>query len=310
MDLILVFGGVVALYAGGEALVRGAVRLAGVLGVRPLIIGLTVVAFGTSSPELAASVTAALTGAHEVVLGNVVGSNIMNIGLVLGLTALVYPLSARLTVVRREVPVMVAVGLLPLLVARDGVIGRLEGLILVLLLAVYLLLLYRESRMPEEAAEFVEEYAPGGRGVLFALAAVAAGAVLLVVGARWLVEGGVNLARTVGVSERVIGLTLVAFGTSLPELASAMVAAVKQEADIVLGNLIGSSIFNILAILGLTSMVRPVLTEYAVVVPDILVMTAFGLLALPMLHTRKRLDRWEGGVLAAGYLLYLVWLLG
>ena len=309
MDLILIFGGVIALYAGGEALVRGSVRLAGVLGIRPLVIGLTVVAFGTSSPELAASLTAALTDAHEVVLGNVVGSNIMNIGLVLGLTGLVYPLASRLTVVRRELPIMVGVGLLPLLVARDGVIGRVDGLVLAALLAGYLLLLYRESRMPQEAVEFVEEYAPGSTRVFPAAAAAAAGILLLVVGARWLVTGGVSLAREVGVSERVIGLTLVAFGTSLPELASSMVAAVKHEADIVLGNLIGSSIFNILAILGLTSVVRPVTVAYAAAVPDIAVMTAFGIIAIPMLHTRGRLDRWEGAVLVAGYLAYLVWLL-
>lgn len=310
MDLILIFGGVLALYAGGEALVRGSVRLAGVLGIPPLIIGLTVVAFGTSSPELAASLTAVVSDAHDVVLGNVVGSNIMNIGLVMGLTAVVYPLSARLSVIRREVPVMVGVGLLPLLVARDGLIGRLDGVILFGLLVVYLLLLYRESRLPVESAEFVEEYAPGGTRVLPALVAAAAGVLLLVLGARWLVEGGVNLARSAGISERIIGLTLVAFGTSLPELASSIVAAIKHEADIVLGNLIGSSIFNILAILGLTAAVRPVTVRYAAITPDILVMTAFGVLALPMLHTRRRLDRWEGAVLVVGYILYLGWLFG
>jgi len=312
MDFLLVALGVVLLYLGGEALVSGASALARALGMTPLVIGLTVVAFGTSAPELAATLTATIKGSPEVAFGNVVGSNIANIGLILGVSALIFPVAARGHFLLREMPFMIGTSGLMLWLVADGSVGRIEGLCLLALLGGYLWVLL--SKQTEEEAqvawEFAQEYGDGETPRAWTSAAkTALGIALLVLGAQALVAGAVSIARAAGIDERVIGLTLVAFGTSLPELAAAIVAAIKREGDILLGNVVGSNIFNVLAIFGTTSLVHPVHVEVGGAWFDLLVMMGFSVLLWPMLFSRRHLDRWEGVVLLIGFFAYIGWLL-
>jgi cation:H+ antiporter len=310
MDYLLVALGVVLLYAGGEALVSGSSALARALGMTPLVIGLTVVAFGTSAPELAATLTAALEDSPEVAFGNVIGSNIANVGLILGVAALIFPVAARGHFLRREMPFMIGTSALMLWLVADGSVGRLEALLLLALLGGYLwVLLARQSEEEAQVAwEFAQEYGDGEARVLTSSIKTVVGIILLVLGAKALVTGAVSIARTMGIDERVIGLTLVALGTSLPELASAIVAAVKREGDILLGNVVGSNIFNVLAIFGTTAMVRPMEVEVHDAWSDLTVMMVFSVLLWPMLVSRRHLDRWEGLLLLAGFLGYFGWL--
>lgn len=309
MDLLLVLLGAVLLYAGGEALVRGSVDLARLLGMSPVVIGLTVVSFGTSSPELASTLAAALRGSSDVAFGNVVGSNVANIGLILGLTALIWPVATTAAFLRREVPFMLfACGLLFPIVA-NGTISRLEGGALFALLIVFLLYLLRsEAFQPDTKEEFAGAYSRGAGPAIKSLVLVVIGIAMLVFGARALVTGGINLARIIGVSERVIGLTVVALGTSLPELASSIVAAIKRESGILLGNLIGSNVFNVLCILGLTVLVRPIELTPGAVWGDLIVMLGISGLVWPFLATGLKMERWEGFVLLAVYVVYMTFL--
>jgi len=309
-DLLLVAGGALLLYGGGESLVSGASALARSLGMSPLVVGLTVVAFGTSAPELAATLAAALQGSPEVAFGNVVGSNIFNVGMILGVAALIFPLAARARFLRREMPFMIGTSALMLFLVRDGRIGRGEGAVLLLLLAGYLwLMLRKDEESARVAAEFAQEYGKVTAPLWASVLRVVAGIAILVIGAKILVTGAVGVARAFGISERVIGLTLVAFGTSLPELASSIVAAVRREGDIVLGNVVGSNIFNVLAILGTASLTVPIHVQVELGAwVDLSVMLAFSLLLWPFLHTRQRLDRWEGAVLLVAFLAYMGWL--
>lgn len=309
LHYFLVAVGIALLYLGGEALVSGSSALARKLGMAPLVVGLTVVAFGTSAPELAATLTASLQGVPEVAFGNVVGSNICNIGLILGLAALVYPVAARGRFLWREMPILVAVSLLMLWFISDGSISRLEGGVLLALLGGYLwLMLRKDEESSRVAAEFAEEFGQVEGSVWASVARVAVGIALLVIGAKLLVVGAISIARAAGVSDRVIGLTLVAVGTSLPELASSLVAAARKEGDILLGNIVGSNIFNILAILGVAGVVRPLAVSLDGVWVDLWAMLAFSVLLWPFLVTRRRLDRWEGAVLLAGFVAYFAWL--
>ncbi len=311
LDVALIVAGIGLLYGGGELLVGGARSLARALGVAPLVVGLTVVAFGTSSPELAATLAASLQGAPQVALGNVLGSNIANLGLILGASALVAALVARAAFLRREIPFMVLTSALVLPLAGDGVFGRWDGLLLVALLVVYLVVLVVESRRAgPPAASATADGLPGGPTwrPAVSLLAVAAGVLLLAGGAQLLVAGAVGIARGAGVPERVVGVSLVALGTSLPELASCLVAARRHEGDIVLGNLVGSNVFNVLGILGTAALVRPLPVAPREFLPDYLVMLAFSVAVVPLLTLRGRLGRWEGGLLVAGYLAYIVWL--
>lgn len=327
LDLVFLVVGAFFLYFGGDALVDGAVKLARAIGMTSLTIGLTVVAFGTSAPELAATLVAAFQGQGAIAFGNVVGSNIANLGLILGIAALLRPVSANAAVIWREVPVMVGAMMLMSVLAFDGVTGRLEGALLLCLIVPYLGFMFYLGKTPEGAevtAEYEREFGPppgeeeagdtatgdAGQGPSTAISAlkVALGIALLVLGAQALVTGAVGLAREVGISERIIGLTVVAFGTSLPELAAAVVAAVREEGDIVLGNLIGSNIFNSLVIYGSTSMAEPIRVDPAGALPDLLVMVAFGLVLWPLLWTSARVTRWEGVALLAAYGGYLAWL--
>ena len=303
--------GIALLYGGGEWLIDGSVQLARRLRMRPIVIGLTVIAFGTSAPELAATLAAALEGAPEIGFGNVVGSNIANVGLILGIAALIRHLPVAGEFLIREMPFMLGTGFLMMLLVVDGRVARVEGLVLVALLLGYLWFLLRSSQsadptLAQEYAEEVAEEPPSSLG--WSVARIAGGILALVAGAHFLVDGAVTVARALGVAERVIGLTLVAFGTSLPELASAVAAALKREGDLLLGNIVGSNIFNVLAILGLTSTIAPMPLGGGEIWIDLAVMIGFSLALWPMLYTKGGLQRWEGALLVAGYVAYIGWL--
>jgi len=308
VNVVLVVVGLAGLYLGGELLVRGASSLARALGISPMVIGLTVVAFGTSAPELAATLVAALRGAPELAIGNVVGSNIANVGLILGLTALAYPLAAGATFLRREVPWMLAATALAMPLLFDGRLGRLEGLLLWIALAAFLVAAFRTGGLPGEVDEGAE--APPGvrRWPVRDVLAVVIGVAVLAFGAHALVTGATALATAWGVPERVIGLTLVALGTSLPELASSLVAALRRETDIILGNVIGSNIFNLLAVLGTAALVHPVEVPVAGLRFDLLIMLGFALAVVPLMLVGRRLGRRDDTLLLVAYLAYVGWL--
>lgn len=310
MDYVFLVVGIALLYFGGESLVRGAVRLARSLGVSPLVIGLTIVAFGTSSPELFANLAAVLGGTPELAFGNILGSNVANVALILGLSAVITPIVVRSVVVRREVPVMLLASFALVPVFLGGVMGRFEGAVFVALLATYLWRLFKGGERPAVEAEFAVEYGDHGRGRadVRSWLLVAGGLGLLAGGARLLVLGATAIARSWGVPELVIGLTVVALGTSLPELVTSVVAARKGEPDIALGNVVGSNVFNVLGILGISALVRPLPLPADGGWRDIAVMLAFSVVLLPMLVSGLRLARFEGALLLAGYLGYMAWL--
>lgn len=312
LTLLVFLGGLALLIAGAEMLVRGSSRIAAGLGMSPLIIGLTVVAFGTSSPELAVSLKSALSSQGDIALGNVVGSNIFNILFILGVSALAAPLAVSQQLLRFDAPLMVAVTLVFLLLCLDQNMGRLEGFILLAGLVGYLLALLRISlrESAEIQAEYEKEYGekPVGRfGVAGQLVLVVVGLVILVVGARLLVNASVDFARALGVSELVIGLTIVAAGTSLPEVAASIVAALRGERDIAVGNVVGSCILNLTLVLGLTGLVVP----GGIPVPimalhfDIPVMLAASVACLPLFFTGFAISRGEGLLFLFYYLVYI-----
>jgi cation:H+ antiporter len=304
---LLVFGGLVLLAVGAEGLVRGSTSIALRLGVTPLVIGLTVVAFGTGSPELSVSVEAAYRGNSGIALGNVVGSNISNIALILGLAALVRPMRVRSQLIRREMPLLIAVTLLLCLLLWDGALGRGDGLLLVAGAAAYTAFAYvsaRRDRSAAVAAEFDAGLRERSRPVWLDTTFVVAGFVGLLAGAKLLLGGATAVAESFGVSQVVIGLTIVAVGTSLPELATSVVAAARGEADVAFGNVIGSNILNILCILGAAAVIRPF--EVQDLRPlDVGALVASALLLLPLMWRGSILNRWEGALLLAGYAAYM-----
>ncbi len=290
VDVLLLVAGIALLYFGGEALVDGAAGLARRLGMSTLVIGLTVVAFGTSAPELAATLTATFDGAPDLGLGNVVGSNIANIGLILGLSALFLPLHTTRRFILRELPFMVGCSALLVPLIANDLIGRPEGLALLGLLVAYLATMYLTGRVEPDESDDDDELPSTGRALGF----VALGSVLLVAGAKLLVNGGVGIAVDLGVSERVIGLTMVAFGTSLPELASSIAAARRGESDLVLGNVVGSNVFNVLCILGVTATVIPMEVAGEDALYDVWAMLALSILVPVLLWKGRRMGRLEG----------------
>lgn len=316
MILLLLIAGFALLIAGAELLVRGASRLAAAVGISPLVIGLTVVAFGTSSPEIAVSVNAGLAGQPDIALGNVVGSNIFNVLFILGLSGLIAPLVVARQLVRLDVPLMIAASFAVLLLALDGHIGRIEGGVLFLALLMYLGFHIHRSRQENNTAEETAAAAEPGKvrtpaQWLFNLALIAAGLALLVLGSRWLVDSAVAIAQYLGVSELIIGLTIIAAGTSLPEVATSVIASIRGERDIAVGNVVGSNIFNLLGVLGLASLVSPagmVVSETALRF-DIPVMVAVAVACLPIFFNRHLIARWEGGVFLAYYLAYTAYLI-
>lgn len=317
LTLILFVVGLGILIVGAELLVRGASRLAVGFGISPLVVGLTVVAFGTSAPELAVSIGSAFAGQADIALGNVVGSNIANILLILGISAVVTPLVVTQKLIRRDVPLMIGVSFLPLLLGLDGKIGRLEGLLMATGVIAYTILAIRQSRQEssdvqnEYAMEFGLKEAPSIRHTLINIGLLIAGLVLLVLGARWLVSGAVSIARALGLSELVIGLTIIAVGTSLPEVATSVLASLRGERDIAVGNVVGSNIFNILSVLGFAAAVGPngVSIPAAALRFDIPFMIAVAVACLPIFFTGYRIARWEGALFLAYYAAYTLYLI-
>ncbi len=304
--------GLVALYFGAEWLVGGSSRLALRFGLSPLVIGLTVVAFGTSAPEMFVSIGFNMSGRPDASVGNVVGSNICNIALILGVSALIRPLDIKGQIIKREMPILILASLALIAILRDGEIARWEGAMLALGIIIYVVTSLRLARSagPELLDEFESEFGDkdgaveGGKPLVFTLLIIA-GLLTLVLGSHLLQVGAVFIAKGFGVSEAIIGLTLLAFGTSLPELATSIVACMKDEGDIVAGNAVGSSIFNIFAILGVTALIKGMKIS-AIEPVDLGVMLATAVLVVPMMVTRRKLARVEGLILVLGYLAYIV----
>ncbi len=297
--------GLALLTVGGELLVRGAAALALRLGLTPLIVGLTVVAFGTSSPELAVSLDAAVAGRGDVAVGNVVGSNICNVALILGLAALIRPMRIHAQLVRLDVPLMIAASLGIVALLADGILGRGAGVVCVAILGIWVTVGVRVARREsrEVEAEFSEGIAPPRARSWIYVLLVFAGLIALFAGGQLFVGGAVNLARTIGVSEAVIGLTIVAVGTSMPELATSLVGALRGQGDIAVGNIVGSNIFNLLGILGLAAIAAPIATV-DIGWFDFGAMIAVAVLLLPMVRTGHTLNRFEGALLLAIYIAY------
>lgn len=290
---------------------RGASRLAVGMGISPLVVGLTVVALGTSAPELVVCLQASLKGQPDLAIGNVVGSNILNVLLILGLSALIVPLRVSQQLIRFDVPLMVGISLLVWWMSANGTISRLEGGLLSLGLASYVGWSIISSR--RESAEIQAEYAAefgkpatGWRAILWSSTQLVVGLGMLVLGSRWFVGGAVEIARGLGVSELVIGLTVVALGTSLPEVATSVMAAVRGERDIAVGNVVGSNLFNLLGVLGLTSLVSTsgIPVSEAAVNTDLPVMAAVAIACLPIFFTGNLIARWEGGLFLGYYVAY------
>ncbi|MCW5594671.1 MAG: calcium/sodium antiporter [Rhodocyclaceae bacterium] len=313
MELLFFILGLVCLVIGAELLVRGAGHLALSFGISPLVVGLTVVAFGTSTPELAVSMQAAWADKAGIALGNVVGSNIVNVLLILGISAVIVPLMVANQLIRQEVPIMIGFSLLVLMLAFDGQISRLDGALFVALLVSYTVFIVRQSRRQGLASsEDLPAPTTGWRshwGMQAAL--IVAGLGLLVLGAHWLVEAAIAFAQHLGISEVVIGLTVVAIGTSLPEIVTSIVAALRGQRDIAVGNVVGSNIFNIAGVLGLSSVVAPsgINVHPSMLSFDIPVMIGVAIACLPIFFTGNLIARWEGTLFLGGYAAYVAYLL-
>ena len=303
-------GGIVMLFLGAEGLIRGSSSLAIKIGITPLVVGLTVVAFGTSAPELVVSLKAAMMGNSVISLGNVVGSNIANIALILGVASLIKPLDVHSNVIIRDIPIMIGITVLLLLMLMDGELGFIDGIIFVLGLIVYLVfnvIMARKEENPEVDAEF-KEGLKSKLGIPISVVLMIVGLGLLILGANLFVQSAVAIAKMFNVSDAVIGLTIVAIGTSLPELITSIVATYKKEADIAIGNVVGSNVFNILGILGITALIIPISTE-GISYIDLGVMLFAALILLPLSKTGFLISRLEGALLLSGYVGYMYYLL-
>ncbi|MBW3534038.1 MAG: calcium/sodium antiporter [Gemmatimonadetes bacterium] len=314
MHVLLLLGGMGVLYFGADWLVRGAARLASALGVSAIVVGLTVVSLGTSAPELVVCLVAALQGNSDLAMGNVMGSNLANLGLILGLTAVVRPLQVASRVTKREIPLMLIITALLYPLAMNGELDRLDGMALLVYLGAYLVFVFRTVVVEDpgvlgEYEEFAREAQHTDRGVRASdIGLVVAGCAGLVLGGYAIVEGAVYVADALGVPQVIIGLTLVAIGTSLPELATTLVAALRDESDIAVGNIIGSNIFNVAAILGITSIVTPVSVAPSVLSQELPAVLLVSLLVVPLARGGA-ITRWQGGVLLASYAGVGFWLL-
>ncbi len=314
-DLAVLISGIVVLYFGAVWLVRGASRLASSLGVSPIVVGLTVVSLGTSAPELVVCLVAALQGNPGLAIGNVMGSNLANIGLILGLTSLVHPLEVKHRVVWREMPVMLLITFAIYPIAFDRVLSRMDGFMLLLVLLAYLVWVFRSghpdeiksSHGPRDSMATSEEAASLLN--LKDIGHVVLGSAFLVLGGYCIVKGAVEVASALGISEVIIGLTVVAIGTSLPELATSLVAAMRQEVDIAVGNIIGSNIFNLTAIFGTTAIVRPIMIPETVLSRELAGVVLMSLLLLPILRNGWQIKRWEGALLLTAYIGMGWWLI-
>jgi len=332
LDIGLLLGGLVLLVIGGELLVRGAVAVAERLGMSPLLIGLTLVGFGTSTPELVTSVQAALANSPGIAIGNIVGSNIANILLILGLSAIITPIAVQSNALRRDGVIVVLTALLFGVVSYTYTLDRIAGVIFVGLLVSYVLYAYRQERTPAtasdghtsafEKAEAYDELHDGPirhqteakkladrLGPIIPLLMALGGLAVVVVGGKLLVDGAIGLARSYGMSEAVIGLTIVAVGTSMPEFVTSVVAAIRKHGDVALGNIMGSNIYNLLGIGGVTALISPTAIPAQIVTFDNLVMLAASLAMFLVAWSGYRISRLEGATLLAGYIAYVYVLL-
>lgn len=313
VTILMFIGGLVVLIAGAEILVRGASRLAAILGISPLVIGLTIVAFGTSSPELAVSVQTALKGQADISIGNVIGSNVFNVLFILGIAAMIRPIRIAEQLIRLDVPIMIGVSLLTYAFAVvGGSLSRLDGIILFSLLIAYIIFSLKQSKAEgqEVQDEYAQEYAvkepKNVQTIVKNFALVGMGLALLALGSNWLVEAAVTIAKTLGVSELVIGLTIVAAGTSMPEVATSIVAAFKGEGDIAAGNVIGSNIFNLMGVLGVAALVAPenVAVSQQVLTFDLPVAIFAAIVVLPIFFVDNIISRFDGFLLFTYFVAY------
>lgn len=316
MTLLLFIVGLAFLILGAEVLIRGASMIATALGISPLIIGLTVVAFGTSSPELAISINGALSGQADIALGNIIGSNILNILFILGLSALVIPLCVSQQLIRFDVPIMIGLSVAVLLLSLDQVLSRFDGLLLIAGLVFYLSILVvmslRKRAQEKESGQNPEENQASQDEINWPvnIIMVVAGLALLVLGSRWFVDSAVRFASYLGVSELIIGLTVVAAGTSMPEAVTSVIAAIRGERDIAVGNAVGSNIFNLLCVLGISTVLAPsgIPVSEAVIGFDIPLMIAVAVACLPIFFTGGIINRWEGALFLSYYVAYTLYL--
>ena len=310
MTVLLLLAGLVLLTFGADVLVKGASSLAGSLGISPLIIGLTVVAFGTSAPEMSVSVSSAFKGSAEIAVGNVVGSNIFNVLFILGVSAIAASLVVQKQLVRFDIPIMIYASFIVLLMSIDGQISRFDGLLLFAGIIAYTVFLIKEARregvLVVEGGDDIAPPQPLWKNIIL----IVVGLVMLVVGSQWLVDGAVEIAKYFGLSELVIGLTIVAAGTSLPELATSVMASLKGERDIAIGNIVGSNIFNIGAVLGLSSIVAPqgLSVANSLLTIDIPVMILVALVCLPVLLSNYTITRTDGVAFLACYVVYVTYI--
>lgn len=315
--ILLFLAGLITLILGADLLVRGASRLAAAFGVSPLVIGLTIVAIGTASPEIAVSLQAAAAGQGDLTLGNVLGSNIFNILFILGVTAIVTPVVIAEQLIRKDAPIMLGISLLTLVLAIDGNLGWFDGAILLIGMIVYIVFALRQSKEESKAVqeEYAQEFAPKephtARNTITNIGFILVGLGLLVLGSNWLVESASQIAKSLGVSELVIGLTIVAAGTSLPEVATSVIAALKKESDIAVGNAVGSNIFNLLGVLGVGAVVAPggIAVAERVLQFDLPVMIFVALVSLPIFYVDSRISRLDGGLLLSYYVIYVVYII-
>ncbi len=308
--ILYLAGGLIMLFIGAEGLIRGSSNLAIKIGITPLVVGLTVVAFGTSAPELVVSLKAALLGNSSISIGNVIGSNIANIALIVGIASLIRPMDVHANVIRREIPIMIGVSMMLILFLIDGEIGFIDGLIFVIGLIIYLVfnvMLALKEKNPEVDLEF-EEGLKSKIGIPVSIVLMIAGLGLLILGANFFVQSAVAIAKMFNVSDAIIGLTIVAIGTSLPELITSIVAAYKNEADIAIGNVVGSNVFNILGILGITALIIPI-SSAGISYVDLGVMLFCAVILLPLSKTGFSISRLEGGFLLFSYTIYMYYLI-
>lgn len=313
-NVLILLVGLFVLILGGDFLVKGASNIALRLHISPLVVGLTIVAFGTSAPELLISVKAALAGTPDMTMGNVVGSNICNLALVLGVTALISPIHVGLDTFKIDWPVAMGSSFILYLIARFfGVVNMVTGLIFVSLILTYIIFLIRKSRKenrPPEDFDVDPEAAASSKSQIKDFVLILIGCAGLYQGAEWFVGGAKELASDLGVSERVVGITVLALGTSLPELTTSIIASLKKETDLALGNLLGSNIFNVLSILGITSIITPVTVSEVFIDSDMLWMLGITFIIFPFMFTGRNVARWEGGMLLMLYAFYIYQVIG
>lgn len=315
LEVVIFVAGLVVLYFGAEWLVRGSSSIALRMGITPIIVGCTVVAFGTSAPELVVSLAAVVTESDDISVGNIVGSNVANLALILGAAGIIRPIEVHSSVIKREYPIMLIASIALVFLAYDGVLSRIDGFLLLCGMGAYLgymLGLARESMNDDSASleglEDIEDIDPNRSNTTKDGFRVVFGMIGLTVGAHFMVSSAITIATEFGISQLVIGITIVAIGTSLPELATSVVAAIRDESDISVGNVVGSNVFNVLLVLGTVAAIAGIVVGELAIEYDLFIMLGITLLIWPIMWTGNRIGRLEGGLMLIGYFAYMVWL--